>query len=193
MRRALGLFALILGGCVDLSAPAVERRFYALAVERPEPAKAGGTGVLKVRRFQVSRACEGVEFVYRASASSYESDFYHAFFTPPAAQVTDLARRWMSKAGLFAHVLDAASAAPETHLLEGNVAALHADLREAPKGVVELQLLLLTSSGEIRARKSYRRETPAASSGPDDLVAAWNQGLSEILAAAEADLAASRP
>ena len=188
--RRLALLPLLLASCVDLKAPAAERRFYALSVERPGPAKAGGAGVLKVRRFQVSRTYEGVEFVYRAAESAYEGDFYHAWFTPPAGQVAEAARRWMSGAGLFAHVVDAASVAPETHLLEGNVAALYADLRAKPAAVVELQFTLLTAAGEIRLHRAHRREIEAASSQPEALIAAWNRGLGEILAAAEADLAA---
>lgn len=181
-----------IAGCVDFSAPAAERRFYALSVERPGPSKEAGVGVLKVRRFQASRSYEGAEFVYRAAEAAVESDFYHAFFTPPATQVTDAARRWMSRSGLFAHVVDAASVAPETHLLEGHVAALYADLRGEPKAVVELQLTLLTAAGEIRSHRSHRREIAAASSAPEALIAAWERGLAEILAAGESDLTKAR-
>jgi cholesterol transport system auxiliary component len=190
MMKVLAFLPMLLASCVDLKgAPAAERRFYALSAERPGPSKEGGAGVLKIRRFQISRAYEGVEFVYRASESLYESDFYHAFFTPPASQVTEAARKWMSTSGLFAHVIDAASVAPETHLLEGHVAALYADLRAKPLAVVELQLTLLTSAGEIRLHRSRKREVEAASSEPDALIAAWCRGIAEILAAAEIELA----
>lgn len=188
MKLLLPALLLFPAGCLDLKAPAAERRFYAMDVARPGPAKAGA-GVLKVRRFQVSRAFEGTEFVYRTSDAGYESDFYRAFFTPPASQVTEAARRWMSASGLFAHVVEAASVAPETHLLEGNVAALYADLRgEKPKAVVELQLTLLDAAGAIRLHRSQRREVEAASTSADDLTAAWSRGLGEILAAAEVEL-----
>lgn len=191
--RALVLLPLLSAGCFDMKAPAAERRFYALAVARPEPAKEAPAGtVLRVRRFQVSRAFEGVEFVYRSSDAGYESDFYHAFFTPPGSQVTEAARRWIASAGLFGHVIEAASVAPETHVLEGNVAALYADLRGKPRAVVELQLTLLTAAGEIRLHRSQKRELEAASSAPDALIAAWSRGLAELLAAAESDLAKAR-
>lgn len=190
MKRSLAF--LMIAGCVDLSAPAVERRFYALAAERPGPSKEGGTGTLKVRRFQISRAYEGLEFVYRASDAGVESDFYHAFFTPPATQVTEMARRWMSKSGLFKVVVDAASVAPETHLLEGHVAALYADPRGEPKAVVELQLTLLTAAGEVRSHRSHRREIAAASAAPEALIAAWSRGVAEILAEGEAELAKAK-
>lgn len=188
--RILACVPILLAGCVDLKAPAAERRTYALSVERPGPSKEGGAGTLKVRRFLISRAYEGVEFVYRGGEAVYESDFYHAFFTPPSAQVTDAARRWISGAGLFAHVVDAASVAPETHLLEANVAALYADLRAKPAAVVEIQFTLLTAAGEIRLHRSHRREIAATSSEPEALIAAWGRGLAEILTAAEAELAA---
>ena len=189
--RLAPLALLLIAGCVDLKAPAAERRFYALDVARPGAAKAGaGPTVLKVRRIQVSRAFEGTEFVYRTSDAGYEADFYRAFFTPPASQVTETARRWMSAAGLFGHVVEAASVAPETHVLEGNLAALYADLRgEVPKAVVELQVTLLSAAGEIRLHRSHKREVAAASTSADALIAAWSRGLGEILAEAEKDLA----
>lgn len=183
----------LLAGCVDLKAPTADRRFYALDVPSPDAAKAPAKdGVLRVRRFQAARAFEGQEFVYRTSDAGYESDFYQAFFTPPASQATELARRWMSTSGLFAHVIDASSVAPETRVLEGNLSALYADLRGKPLAVIELQLTLLSTSGEIRLHKTHRREIPAASNAPDALVAAWSKGLAEILAAAEGELGAVR-
>ncbi len=188
--RILPLALALLAGCVDLKAPAAERRFYALDVARPGPGKAGA-GVLKVRRFQVSRSFEGAEFVYRTSDAGFEADFYHAFFTPPASQVTEAARRWISASGLFAHVVEAASVAPETHLLEGNVAALYADLRGQPLAVIEVQFTLLDAAGAIRLHRTHKRELPATSAAAADLIAAWSKGLSEILAAAELDLSAA--
>lgn len=191
MRLVPAALLLLLAGCIDLKAPAAERRFYALDVARPGAAKAGaGAAVLKVRRLQVSRAFEGTEFVYRTSDAGYEADFYRAFFTPPASQVTEIARRWMSAAGIAGHVVEAASVAPETHVLEGNLAALYADLRgDVPKAVVELQLTLLSAAGEIRLHRTHRREVAAAATSADALVAAWSRGLGEILAEAETELA----
>jgi cholesterol transport system auxiliary component len=189
--RRLSLGLVLLAGCIDLKAPAAERRFYALDVARPGPAKDGaGAAVLKVRRFQVSRTFEGAEFVYRTSDAGYESDFYHAFFTPPASQATEIARRWVSTSGLFGHVVEAASVAPETHVLEGHVAALYADLRGGKAiAVIELQLTLLAASGEIRLHRTHKREVEAASTSPDALIAAWGRGLAGILAEAEIELA----
>ena len=125
-----------------------------------------------------------------AHGRAYAEELAQGSRRDTAAQVAEAARRWMSGAGLFAHVVDAASVAPETHLLEANVAALYADLRGKPAAVVELQFTLLTAAGEIRLHRSHRREIEAASSGPEALIAAWSRGLGEILAAAESELAA---
>jgi hypothetical protein len=192
MTRLLPLLAL--AGCVDLSSPYPDRRFYALEAVRPGAARepAGGA-TLRIRRFQASRAAEGQEFVSRSGENAWESDFYHGFFTLPASQAGEQTARWLGKSGLFAHVALGGSAAEEAWLLEGHLVALHADRREAskPAAVMELQFALLAMGGEkteLVFQKTYRRDRPAEDGSPAALVRAWNEELASILGALEEDL-----
>jgi hypothetical protein len=194
VRGAWGLLLIAAAGCVDLKVPYPERRFYTIEALRPSPDQSGDPAtVLRVRRFSASKMCDGSEFVLRTADSSYESDFYNVFFVPPALEMADQTRRWVTGSGLFGHVVGAGSALGETHILEGNLVALHGDYRkpQQPLAVIEIQLLLLRVSQEPAAallQKTYRRELPIRDREPASLVRGWSDGLASILEEAVDDV-----
>ena len=190
MKHAWLIVPLLLAGCVDLKAGYPERRFYTLSVERSGTAAAPAKdGVLRVRRFTASKLSEGTELVSRTGESEYESDFYNAFFVPPAMQLTEQTHRWMGASGLFLAVVGTGSSIPETHVLEGNVISLHLDQREHHReAVLELQFMLVRVAGDPSAvvfQKSYKGTEVW---GLDGGAKAWNVILQRILAELEADL-----
>ena len=196
MRAALILLVIPLAGCgIDLKQSYPDRRYYDLHVVRPasKPAPAERS-VLKVRRLRISPRCEGAGLVTRTGESTFESNYYHLFFSPPASMLTEEARTWLAGAGLFGNVVDFGSTVDATHLVEGSVAALHGDVRPGlpPRAVIELQLFLIDqrpSPPTVAFRKDYRREIPVASPAPADLVKGWTEALAQIFAEFEADLA----
>jgi hypothetical protein len=183
-------------GCVGaLKSDYPERRFYTLSAERPgfaaSPAK---DGVLRVRRFTASKLSEGSELVTRSGEAEYETDFYHAFFAPPAAQLTEQAQRWLGASGLFRAVVGTGSTVPETHVLEGNLVSLYTDGRENHgEAILALQVLLVRVSSDPSAvvfEKTYRASDLATPAVPESSVKGWNAGLGRILAQLESDLGA---
>ena len=193
MRQAVAAILALTAGCVGaLKSDYPERRFYTLSAHRPgEAAAPAKEGVLRVRRFTASKLSEGNELVTRTSESEYETDFYNAFFSPPATQVTEQTHRWLGASGLFSAVVGTGSSVPETHVLEGNVVALHADERQST-AVMELQFMLVRVSSDPTAvlfQKSYREAT-AGVSDPEARVRGWTTALGRILSALERDLAA---
>lgn len=192
MRYAAAAILVFSSGCVSaLKSDYPERRFYTLSAQRPGDAAAPAKdGVLRVRRFSASKLSEGNELVTRTSETEYETDFYHAFFSPPATQLTEQAHRWLGASGLFSAVVGSGSSVPETHVLEGNLVALHADERQST-AVLELQFMLVKVSSEPTAvlfQKTYR-EVTAGVADPESRVGGWNTALGRILAALESDLA----
>lgn len=191
---ASGGSTLLTTGCVDLKSAYPEKRYYSIEADRTGPARSAADGtVLRVRRFSASRSAEGSEFVSRTGDGEYESDFYNAFFIPPAAQLTEQARRWLSRSRLFGTVVATGSSMPETHVLEGNLVALHADRRnrEAPKAVLEAQFLVVAVKSDpssVILEKTYREEASIAKDDADSLVRGWREALSKILAALEEDV-----
>jgi hypothetical protein len=182
-------------GCVGaLKSDYPERRFYTLSAQRPgtalTPAK---DGVLRIRRFSASKLSEGSELVSRSSETEYETDFYNAFFAPPATQLTEQAQRWLGSAGLFSAVVGTGSSIPETHVLEGNVVSLYMDDREKwGVAVLELQFMLVRVGSDPSAvvfQKSYKTDERPPSGSRESVVKAWNVCLGKILTELEADLA----
>jgi cholesterol transport system auxiliary component len=172
-----------------------EKRHYAFDADR-EADRAGplAGSVLKVRGFTISRRYEGPEIVHREGEVDWVSDFYNAFFAPPAGLVTERARSWMKEAGAFARVVPTSSYVDATHVLEGHVAALYGDYRDEMRAVMEIQFLLLDDrpdSAGLVLSKAYRKEIPVADRSAPALVKGWNRALAEILAALEQDIAGS--
>jgi ABC-type uncharacterized transport system auxiliary subunit len=171
-----------------------ERRYYTLSAQRPgDAATAAKDGVLRVRRFTASKLSEGNELVTRTGEAEYETDFYNAFFAPPAAQLTEQAQRWLGASGLFSAVVGTGSSVPETHVLEGNLVSLHTDGREnRGEAVLALQVLLVRVSSDpttVVFEKTYKTSERATPAVPETSVKGWNAGLQRILAELEADLA----
>jgi cholesterol transport system auxiliary component len=191
----------LLAGCGSpLNRPAPERRFYNIAVSRPETtAPAEDKSVLKVRPMQISPAYQGKDMVYRMDDTRFESDYYNAFFVQPASNLSQQVEQWLGRSGIFGHVVDSTSQVPDTHLLEGMVNALFADFRDRanPKAVLEMQFFLLRNKNEAYSvifSKSYRQEVPfpAGFTDASGLTAAYDQALTAILRELEGDLRAAK-
>jgi cholesterol transport system auxiliary component len=189
------LVLLASSGCVDLSASYPDRRFYTLEATHPAAEKTPAAGsVLRVRRFTASKACDGNELVTRTGDATYDTDFYNVFFVPPAAQTGEQTQRWLGASKLFGSVVGNGSSLVETHILEGNLVALHGDVRRAaaPEAVIEMQFLLLRVTSDPAAvlfQKTYRQGIPVLDSQPQSMVRGWTSGLTMILTSLEEDLA----
>jgi len=181
-------------GCVDLKSAYPEKRLFTLEATRTGPARTGPEGtVLRVRRFTASKLAEGSEFVTRSGEAEYESDFYSAFFVPPAAQAMEQAHRWLGTSKLFGSVVGTGSSIAETQVLEGNLVALYADRRDrkSPRAVLELQFMLVGVASDpagVLMQKTYRQEIALPKDDTESLVRGWNEGLAKILTALEEDL-----
>jgi cholesterol transport system auxiliary component len=183
-----------ISGCLKLERPRPERRFYLIEAARPDQPRPPVAGPLQVRRFQVSPAFDSPGFIYRTGEHGYESDYYNAFFVPPAAMFTEQCTRWLGDAGLFERVAPAASQLRGQFLLEGHVSAVYGDYRQSgrPEAVIELQLLLLRDrpgDPEVIHQGNYLARQPVGENTPEGLVAAWNAALASILARVEGDFA----
>lgn len=192
-----GLMTVLLtAGCLRLERERPEKRHYLIEVAREEhePDASPAGGVVQVRRFDVSPAFEASSFIYRTGGSSWESDYYNAFFVSPDVMITGQVARWLENAGLFTRVSTGGSQVRPDYLLEGNVVTLHGDYRDParPVAVIELQLLLLldrVGETEMVFQGDYSGREPVPGNSPQDLVVAWRDALKSILRDAELDLA----
>ena len=168
----------------------------------PPAASPAGT-TLEISPFTASDAYRKVEFVYRTTDTSWETDFYNIFLLPPAVQITEEVRAAVAASGRLGQVVRRGSAVEPTHVLEGHVRALYADFRDrtAPKAVLALELTLLDLRGEapqILSHRVYEHAVPVAgASGQaaargEALAKGWSEALAQALAEFDAQLTASQ-
>jgi cholesterol transport system auxiliary component len=188
---AAGSLLLALGCSLSQPVPQPER--FVLRAERTGAALPGGGGVLELERVRVAAPFERQRFMYRSAEASFQSDFYRQFQSPPGVLVREATRDWLAASGLFDAVLDRGGPPAPDWLLQGEVHALYADLRQgvAPTAVLEVEFRLLdarSAAREVRFRRRYAESAGAASPRAEALVAAWNECLARLLGALEGDL-----
>ena len=189
------LIALLCSGCAQRTA--IVKDTFLLDAQRGGPSlKAAPKTVLAVRPFSIAPAFQGRGLVFRTDDDQYESDFYNEYFVSPSAMMTDQTRDWLSESGVFAQVLLPVSSVKPTHVLEGHIRQIFADVRDEGdlQAVVELSFFLLEqdkNDRKILFHKTYRVTQPLKSRTASACIAAMNQCLSEILGDLEKDLASN--
>jgi ABC-type uncharacterized transport system auxiliary subunit len=197
------VLALLPGGCQVLpDRPYVETRRFPL---QPRRVAATGTGASdragrrKVLMLRLVRAAPGLEQrglrTLRADGSVHV-DFYNEWTAPPAELAEEAMRRWLTESGLFSAVTTPGSRAEPDLVLEMELTALFADLRDGGAARVEMSGVLLDGQGRVLAQLSPRgevalpREATAAAVGhgdppPEAIAGAIETALAEALAALE--------
>ena len=190
--RVPAVLCLLAAGCLGLSREYPEKHEFVL--EAPAHGEAKGIpaqGVLRVNIFRVGPIYEQNELVRRTGDVEYEADFYNEWFVPPGAMLTSAFGDWLRGAGVFAHVITAATGADATVALGGLVTALYGDYRtEQPKAVlgVEVGLVSEDAAPRILLQRSYRKEVEIPNQSAEALVRGLNEALRLILVDLEADL-----
>ena len=189
----VALSVLMLAGCGPKS---YQKQHYMLDTQRTRSAViADKSAIVEVRRFTVSSAFGSRSLVYRTGELEYESDFYNEFLVAPSAMITEKTRDWLWESGLFARVLEPGSAADPTHVVQGNIIALYGDFRDESvlKAVMEMRIFLTETEAQSESGivfgKTYKSSKVLESGTPEDLVAALDRCLVEILTDLEQDLA----
>jgi uncharacterized lipoprotein YmbA len=159
-------------------------------------AEAGDETVLAIQPFSIAPAFQGKGLVYRTGENQYESDFYHEYFVSPAPMMTDQTRNWLSDSGVFGQVLSPISSVKPTHVLEGHIKQIVADLRDRknPQAVLEISFFLIEQNKQGRSicyRKTYLETLPLESKTAADCIDALNGCLGQILTDLEKDLASN--
>lgn len=183
----------LLAGCLRLEKPYPQKSAYRLEAAPDTTARQPlSNRVLQISKFDSAPAYRSKGFIYRTGEQTWQSDYYHEFFTPPAAMLTEQCRRWLQETGLFSQI-NQSGYPPATDILQGRIVALHGDYRPGhkPMAVLELQLTLTNESRTPAATvldRLYRRRLPLVDREPATLVKAWNEALADILSEFEAQL-----
>lgn len=196
MRLGASLMLVALTGCLSLKQPYPDKKYYLFEVEREIAADAPAHPevMLQVRPFTISPRYEGQEFVYRIGEMRYESDFYNQFFLPPSSLLTEATIHWLSGSKIFGAVFGSTAPVRPTHFVSGAITSLYGDYAGGgANGKIEAQFLLTredASQPTIIFQRDYSASIEAEDGDAAALMAAWNEGLREILGKLEADLGA---
>ncbi len=191
------LLVFIVGCSGPGKAPAV-RRYYALELQRQGPThQPQDNTILEIKPLGMSPTFAKKELAYRTGEFRYESDFYNQFVTDARLQITEQTRRWISDSKLFSSVALGGSALEATHLLEGDIVKLYGDFRNKSDAhaVMEIEFFLIdvkSTSASVVFSKLYKATASVGQPTVENLIQAYNQCLSQILADFEADLQKTR-
>jgi ABC-type uncharacterized transport system auxiliary subunit len=186
------LVVLFCSGCAGRKA--IVKDTFLLDVQRQQaPATATAGTVLSVQPFSIAPAFQGKGLVYRTGDNQYESDYYNEYFVSPSAMMTEQTRDWLSESNLFHRVLAPVSMVEPTHVLEGHIKQIGADLRDKsqPQATLEISFFLLDQNRHnraIRFQKTYLVTEPLDRKTALACVDAMNRCLEQILGNLEKDL-----
>lgn len=176
----------LLSGCLRLEKPYPQKSAYSLESSHAAVAQQPlSSRILQIGKFDSAPAYRSKAFIYRTSEQTWQDDYYHEFFTQPAAMLTEQCRRWLQASGLFGQI-NQSGYPPATDLLQGRIVALYGDYRpgHSPMAVLELRLTLIDETqtpAKTVLNQFYSRHLPLAEKNPDSLVKAWNEALTDIL------------
>jgi cholesterol transport system auxiliary component len=176
----------LLSGCLRLEKPYPQKSSYSLETTPDAVARQPlSSRILQIGKFDSAPSYRSKTFIYRTGEQTWQADYYHEFFTPPAAMLTEQCRRWLQQTGLFGQI-NQSGYPPATDLLQGRIVALYGDYRpgQAPMAVLELRLTLINDSrnpAQTILDQLYRRRLPLVDREPATLVQAWNEALTDIL------------
>jgi len=186
------IFAFISLGCFGFSKTFPEKKFFLIEASFPDSGLSPLKGSsVKVRRFSISQKFEGKELVYRKDDVTYESDYYHLFFIPPATNLKEEVLKGLVQLKLFEWDASSNTKMEPTHFLEANVRSLYGDFRNSPKAVMEIEFLFyieVDGNTKILLRKTYEKAAPIGKKEPEALVLGWSEALGQIVKDLEMDL-----
>ena len=179
-----------LTACFNFDRPPADKRRFLLEASRPEASAPAGVRHLIVGTFHVQAPWAGQGFVHRLAGGEVRTDFTHEFFVPAGVALTEITRRWLGDAGLFASVRHEGSRAPATHWLEGDVLELSVDARvpNARKAVLEIEFVLLDANRMVLHRARVQKQSPLRDDAAETIVAGWNACIAAALGEFETSL-----
>lgn len=176
------LICTLLTGCMQLEKPYPQKQSYVLEARREGDSQAAPIGTrLLIRNLGSTARYRSKGFIYRLSDLQYQTDFYHEFFTSPAAMVAEECGLWLQQAGLFSQIVEGGMP-PPTHILRSKIGALYGDFTpgQPAAAVLELQFALIADR-DINPltlfNRNYRRRIPLVDHSPETLLRGWNLAL----------------
>ena len=191
--------ALLPGACASKLARAPQT----FTIDPPPPraaVPASATAILSLRSVEVAPTYAGAALVYRVGGHGIERDPYASLAAPPAWILTSAIRGYLKDSPFVRDVVVPGESLPVDAAIEPSAIELAGDFSSTagPAAVLTLQFRVLApSAGAAPPRemllKSYTRRVGLSRRTAASVVAAWNEGLAEIMADFLTDLRAALP
>jgi uncharacterized lipoprotein YmbA len=182
------LVIVCLGAC-SLQQPFPGQSFYALdaTADEPAPASAPTPGrTIRVPRAQVNPPFRSRAFQYRLGEDRFEPTYFDKWSDDPGTLIAAAATNALRADGV---PVVAATTTARTSALELHVSHLFADATGAEvEAVVQLRATLVDPEGAVLMSRDFSRHTPVGAGDAADVVAAWRDAFTAILAELADDL-----
>ena len=191
----IGFLLLVAGsaGCL-LSKPSLVPQSFSF-VARPQTVnrRAPDHRVLSIRKVVIQAPFDSQSLVYRTGDNSFEHDPYAQFLAAPAETLEAALREYLRSAGVFTEVAESGSLLPAQIILEVSVNKLYGDFRnkQLPVAVMAARFVFFENGPAGQSPildNEYDRQVPLKERTAAAVMAAWNEALQEIAAAAATDL-----
>ena len=184
--------AVMLSGC---GGAAINKNHYVLDVTPKHTARLQQQpgAILEIRTFTIGSEFSGRQMVYRTGEVRYAPDYYNEFLIPPAMMITELTRTWLADTGLFTYVMQPGGAMMPGYVLEGDIVACYADIRDkaAPAAVLNIRVLYFKQdkgTNTLVWNHMYETREPMKNTQAESFAAATSRGLQTILQKLEVDV-----
>ncbi|MFH2059119.1 MAG: hypothetical protein ABIJ59_09485 [Pseudomonadota bacterium] len=201
MKKNKALFIMVIlilfSGCAALDKEPTIKKYYGLTIKLPFAGQiisgqnlpdknlSGIGDALLVKELLIASTFDSHAFIYRMGENTYQTDFYNEFIVYPAKLITEKLTENIYSSTYFSQPMANREQAIQ-YRLSGKILNLYGDFQtpDSPKAVMEIRLILEKKQDNAFAsysNKTYRFEEPIASPSPEDLVAGWNKGLTNII------------
>jgi len=188
------MMIMIMAGCAGLEKPYPAKQYFAIDAGDPATVETRNEGiVVRVLRLRITEPFARQSFVYRKSASEYETDYYHVFTADPAMLLTGETIQWLDATELFDAVIDTASSIDHQYLLESQATTLCGDFTtgQTPRAMIEAKFFLIDDRGAesvIKFQREYNETEELPQTDAQALAEGWGKCYGRILATLTDDL-----
>lgn len=187
----LVFLCVVLSGC--FSSKYVDRKYYLFNLgERCHSADICKRPHVVFNKTSIAQEYDQLYFLYRINCIQYVTDYYHAFLVPPATQFDSAMMNYFkAHANFYPVTFD--TLVESNLVLQARINELYADYqcRNDPRAIMTVQFILTkleVGKTVILFDKTFRARVPLKEKTTDCLLAAWNEGLRNILSCATHDL-----
>lgn len=190
---ALGLAAMLIGGCGLAKRDYPEKRYYNLGLEAAEPGPSPKRpGLLLLGEMRVSSLLQRPNLIYKVGENEIKSDFYNEFATPVGRLWQEALSVYLSEHGPINDVGLTSSLKAADWMLNGFLITHQADLTgPVPQAEVRLQLTVIDLKRTPRPvilNKTYHQRRELNDALPETVAQGLNLLMADIFKEFNKDL-----